>query len=80
MHLYRESWSDPENPFSRQIQKLLVRLIAFVFFTLIIMLAGINRFIEHGRILVIMIVMFPFVLMFIGLIIGLTIHSYKSRY
>ncbi|HEX3012247.1 MAG TPA: hypothetical protein VHQ70_09495 [Syntrophomonadaceae bacterium] len=61
------------------IKNLLVRLFAFIFFTFIIALVTINRFIEHGRILVMLVIMFPLVLMLTGVVIGLTISKYRTR-
>lgn len=74
---------DPElespKTYSAEIKTLLIRLFAFIFFTFIVALVLINRFIEHGRVLIMLIVIFPLVLMFGGLLIGLAISNLKPR-
>lgn len=61
------------------MKRLLIRLFAFVFFTFIIALVLTHSFIEHGRVVIMLIIMFPLVLMLSGIVVGLTIGNYKSR-
>lgn len=61
------------------LKKLLIRLFAFTFFTFIIALLVIHYFIEQGRIVIMLIIMFPLVLMLSAIVIGLTISSYRAK-
>lgn len=61
------------------VKRLLIRLIAFIFFTFVIALVLIHNFIEHGRVVIMLIIMFPLVLMLSGIVVGLTIGNYRSR-
>jgi len=61
------------------VQKPLLRLFTFIFFIFIMVLYLVYNFIEHGRIIIMVIIIFPLILMIAGIVIGLSINISRDR-
>ena len=61
------------------LQKPLLRLFTFIFFIFITALYLVYNFIERGRILIMIIIIFPLILMIAGIVIGLSINISRDR-